>query len=228
MTTKNAYQLAGVSKLYEQKGKEVKALDLVDLEIAAGDFIAIQGPTGGGKSTLLQMLGLLDRPSNGAIELDGEFTIELPDAKLGELRAEKIGFVFQNYNLIPTLTAAENVETALVPMNIDKNERHERAMQALASVALADRADHLPSELSGGQQQRVAIARAIVKNPAIILADEPTGNLDEGTREDIMNVLEKLWRDKGITLIVVTHDSAVAKRAKKRLQLENGKISLKK
>ena len=228
MTTKNAYQLVGVSKLYEQKGKEVKALDLVDLEIAAGDFIAIQGPTGGGKSTLLQMLGLLDRPSNGAIELDGKFTIELSDAKLGELRAEKIGFVFQNYNLIPTLTAIENVETALVPMNIDKNERHERAMQALASVALADRADHLPSELSGGQQQRVAIARAIVKNPAIILADEPTGNLDEGTREDIMNVLEKLWREKGITLIVVTHDSAVAKRAKKRLQLENGKVSVKK
>ena len=228
MTTKNAYQLVGVSKLYEQKGKEVKALDLVDLEIAAGDFIAIQGPTGGGKSTLLQMLGLLDRPSNGAIELDGEFTIELSDAKLGALRAEKIGFVFQNYNLIPTLTAVENVETALVPMNIEKNERHERAMQALASVALADRADHLPSELSGGQQQRVAIARAIVKNPAIILADEPTGNLDEGTREDIMNVLENLWREKGITLIVVTHDSAVAKRAKKRLQLENGKVSVKK
>jgi putative ABC transport system ATP-binding protein len=224
---KVAYSLVGVSKVYHQKKKEIKALDLVNIEIAANDYVSIQGPTGGGKSTLLQMLGLLDSPSNGAIELDGEFLNELSDSKLGELRAKKIGFVFQNYNLIPTLSAIENVETALVPLEVDKHKRRALALNALEKVSLSDRANHLPSELSGGQQQRVAIARAIVKSPQIILADEPTGNLDEATREEIVAVLEKLWKEEGITLIVVTHDSAVAKRAKKHLYINEGKVSLK-
>ncbi len=224
---KLAYQLVGVSKVFHQKKKEIKALDLVNVEIAANDFVSIQGPTGGGKSTLLQMLGLLDNPTNGAIELDGEFLNELSEAQLGELRAKKIGFVFQNYNLIPTLSAIENVETALVPLGIDKQERHDLALKALEKVSLADRANHLPSELSGGKQQRVAIARALVKSPKIILADEPTGNLDESTRDEIVSVLEKLWKEEGITLIVVTHDSAVAKRAKKHLYIKDGQVSLK-
>jgi len=221
-----AYKLDDLSKTYVQKKKLVKALDSVSLEIASGDFVSIQGPTGGGKSTLLQTLGLLDMPDTGVIELDGESLADFKSEQLSDLRAKKIGFVFQNYNLIPTLTAIENVETALVPLGFDKAQRRLMAEKALEQVSLADRANHLPSELSGGQQQRVAIARAIVKGPQIILADEPTGNLDESTRDEIIGLLESLWKDNGITLIVVTHDSAVAKRAKKHLHISGGAVKV--
>ncbi|WP_439592187.1 ABC transporter ATP-binding protein [Microbacterium sp.] len=217
------YRLADVTRTYRQKDRVVKALAGVDLEIAAGEFVTIQGPTGGGKSTLLQLLGALDRPSTGAVQL-GEIDIATAsNAELGRIRASEIGFVFQGFNLIPTLTAAENVDMALEPLGLARTERAERVAEALAHVGLADRADHRPGELSGGQQQRVAIARAIVKRPRVLLADEPTGNLDESMRDEILALLEGL-NAEGLTLIVVTHDSAVARRASRRLRLEKGTV----
>ena len=217
------YRLTGVTRTYEQKGRIVKALAGVDLEIATGDFVTIQGPTGGGKSTLLQLLGALDRPSTGSVFIGETDAATASNAQLGRLRAEEIGFVFQGFNLIPTLTAHENVDMALEPLGIAKAERAARVTEALAHVGLADRADHRPGELSGGQQQRVAIARAIVKRPRVVLADEPTGNLDESMRDEILAVLETLHAE-GLTLIVVTHDSAVARRAQRRLRLDKGAV----
>ena len=218
------YTLTNVTKKYRQSSREVIALDDVTLEIPDGQLVAIQGPTGGGKSTLLQMLGALDRPTSGSVELGTASLSKLGDGKLTGIRANEIGFVFQGFNLIPTLTAQENVETALAPLKVSTEERKRRAAEALASVGLADRGSHLPSELSGGQQQRVAIARALVKNPDVLLADEPTGNLDEETRDEIMDLLEGLWRDRGLTVIVVTHDTAVAKRAQRRLHIKRGQV----
>jgi putative ABC transport system ATP-binding protein len=219
------YKLTNLTKKYKGRGKDVVALQDVDLDIASGSMIAIQGPTGGGKSTLLQMLGALDRPSSGTITLDERSLGKLGDRALTKVRAREIGFVFQGFNLIPTLTAQENVETALAPLGLSGAARRRRAIDALTSVGLDDRLRHLPAELSGGQQQRVAIARALVKNPRVLLADEPTGNLDEETRDEIMDLLEGLWRDLGITLIVVTHDSAIAKRAQRRLKIKQGKVT---
>jgi putative ABC transport system ATP-binding protein len=219
------YTLENVSKVYKQKGKTIKALDRVNLEIPTGQMVAIQGPTGGGKSTLLQMLGALDRPTEGYIGFGKQELSKVSASKLTKFRAEEVGFVFQSFNLIPTLTAQQNVETALEPLGLPAQERHDRAAAALESVGLGNRASHVPSELSGGQQQRVAIARALVKNPEVLLADEPTGNLDEETRDEIMDVLEGLWKEKGLTLIVVTHDSAVAKRAQRRLVIKEGKVT---
>ncbi|MGZ8804259.1 MAG: ABC transporter ATP-binding protein [Microbacterium sp.] len=217
------YRLSGVTRTYEQKGRIVKALTGVDLEIIAGDFVTIQGPTGGGKSTLLQLLGALDRPSTGAVFIGATDAATASNAELGRLRAEEIGFVFQGFNLIPTLTAHENVDMALEPLGLAKADRAGRVQAALTHVGLADRADHRPGELSGGQQQRVAIARAIVKRPRVLLADEPTGNLDESMRDEILTVLERL-NAEGLTLIVVTHDSAVARRARRRLRLDKGAV----
>jgi len=226
-TTSVLYELKGLTKRYVQKGKDINALNNVDLTINSGDLISIQGPTGGGKSTLLQMLGGLDKPTSGSITLLGQNLETMSEAQLAKTRGQQIGFIFQTFNLIPTLNALENVETALVPMGVSNVERRDRSMQALELMGLADRASHLPSELSGGQQQRVAIARALVKNPDVLLADEPTGNLDQDTRDQIMDLLEGIWRDKGLTLIMVTHDSAIAKRAKTHLMIANGKVSLK-
>lgn len=217
------YRAQHVTRTYRQKGRTVKALTGVDLTIDQGEFVTIQGPTGGGKSTLLQLLGALDKPSSGSLKLGD---IELASASARELtriRAEEIGFVFQGFNLIPTLTAAENVNMALEPTSLDRTERADRVTQALAHVGLEDRGDHLPTELSGGQQQRVAIARAIVKRPRVLLADEPTGNLDESMRDEILTVLEGLCAE-GITMVVVTHDSAVARRATRRLRLAKGTV----
>jgi len=218
------YTLTNVTKTYTQSKRNVTALNNVTLDIPDGQLVAIQGPTGGGKSTLLQMLGALDRPTSGTVQLESSSLSGLGDAKLTAIRATEIGFVFQGFNLIPTLTAQENVETALAPLKVTTAERKRRAAEALASVGLADRGNHLPSELSGGQQQRVAIARALVKDPDVLLADEPTGNLDEETRDEIMDLLEGLWRDRGLTLIIVTHDSAVAKRAQRRLHIKHGQV----
>ncbi len=226
-TTQVLYELKGLTKRYVQKGKDINALNNVDLTINTGDLISIQGPTGGGKSTLLQMLGGLDKPTSGSITLLGQNLENMSEAQLAKTRGQQIGFIFQTFNLIPTLNALENVETALVPMGVSSVERRDRSMQALELMGLADRATHLPSELSGGQQQRVAIARALVKNPDVLLADEPTGNLDQDTRDQIIDLLEGIWRDKGLTLIMVTHDSAIAKRAKTHLMIANGKVSLK-
>ena len=217
------YRLTGVTRTYQQRGRIVRALAGVDVEITEGDFVAIQGPTGGGKSTLLQLLGALDRPTAGSVVLGGTDIATASPAELGRLRAEEIGFVFQGFNLMPTLTASENVDMALEPLRLAKDDRATRVEEALAHVGLADRADHRPGELSGGQQQRVAIARAIVKRPRVLLADEPTGNLDESMRDEILAVLETL-NSEGLTLIVVTHDSAVAKRARRRLRLDKGTV----
>ncbi|KGJ79703.1 peptide ABC transporter ATP-binding protein [Cryobacterium roopkundense] len=219
------YELTNVTKKYDQGKRSVTALNDVTLAIPDGQMVAIQGPTGGGKSTLLQMLGALDRPTRGTVTLGSSNLSRLGDGPLGTIRATEIGFVFQGFNLIPTLTAQENVETALAPLGLPSAQRKERAVAALASVGLGERLTHLPAELSGGQQQRVAIARAIVKEPAVLLADEPTGNLDEDTRDEIMDLLEGLWRDRGLTLIVVTHDTAVANRAQRRLHIAKGILS---
>jgi putative ABC transport system ATP-binding protein len=216
------YTLTEVSKTYTQGKRTIVALDKVSLEIPDGQMVAIQGPTGGGKSTLLQMLGALDRPTTGTISLHNDDLSALPEKKLTDVRAKDIGIVFQSFNLIPTLTAQENVEMALVPLGVGSEERATRAREALESVGLGERGGHLPSELSGGQQQRVAIARALVKKPSVLLADEPTGALDESTRDEIMDLLEKMWAELGLTLIVVTHDSAVARRAQRRLHIKNG------
>jgi len=226
-STQVLYEIKGLSKRYVQKGKNIDALKDVDLTIHAGDLISIQGPTGGGKSTLLQILGGLDKPTSGSITLSGQNLESMNEAQLAQTRGSQIGFIFQTFNLIPTLNALENVETALVPMGVSNIERRDRSRIALGLMGLSDRENHLPSELSGGQQQRVAIARALVKNPQVLLADEPTGNLDQDTRDQIMDLLESIWRDKGLTLIMVTHDSAIAKRAQTHLMIANGKVSFK-
>jgi putative ABC transport system ATP-binding protein len=220
-----AYALRSVVKTYSQKGRTVQALRGVDLDIPRGQLVAVQGPTGGGKSTLLQMLGALDRPTSGTVKLGSHDLSQAADASLAHLRGSEIGFVFQGFNLIPTLTAAENVETAFATNSVPRAERRQRSAQALASVGLADRADHLPTELSGGQQQRVAIARALVKEPAVLLADEPTGSLDEATRDEIMALIEQVWRERMLTVVIVTHDSWVARRAQRRLHIKDGRVT---
>jgi putative ABC transport system ATP-binding protein len=199
----------------------------VSVEIADGEWLSIQGPTGHGKSTLLQILGGLDRPSAGSVELDGRDLAKLRETEMTKVRAQSIGFVFQTFNLIPTLSAQENVETALVPLGIGEKSRKARAAEALEAVGLGERLRHLPSELSGGQQQRVAIARALVKEPKVLLADEPTGNLDEDTRDEIIGLLEKLWQQQGLTMVIVTHDSSVARRAQRIGTMKSGKLTIK-
>lgn len=218
------YRLKNVTRTYTQKNRVIKALTGVDLEIRSGEFVTIQGPTGGGKSTLLQLLGALDRPTGGSLRLGDTELASASASELNRLRSEEIGFVFQGFNLIPTLTASENVNMALEMTKLDRAERLRRVEEALGHVGLDDRGDHLPSELSGGQQQRVAIARAIVKRPRVLLADEPTGNLDESMRDEILTLLESLCAE-GITMIVVTHDSAVAARATRRLRLAKGTVA---
>ena len=221
------YALKGVTKDYPKGRETVHALRGVDLQIADGEWLAIQGPTGHGKSTLLQLLGGLDRPSAGVLDFDGRDLAKTREAQMTSIRAKNFGFIFQTFNLIPTLSAQENVETALVPLGVSGSERKARAAEALASVGLSDRLRHLPTELSGGQQQRVAIARALVKEPKVLLADEPTGNLDEDTRDEIIALLEKLWRDNGLSMVMVTHDSAVARRAQRLGTMRNGKLTVK-
>jgi putative ABC transport system ATP-binding protein len=220
------YKLTGVTKRYQKGRATVDALAGVDLVIEDGEWLAIQGPTGHGKTTLLQILGGLDRPTSGVVDFDGQDLAAMREAQLTRVRAESIGFIFQTFNLIPTLSARENVEVALVPLGTGAADRSARASQALASVGLAERERHLPSELSGGQQQRVAIARALVKSPKVLLADEPTGNLDEDTRDDLMGLLEKLWQEVGLTLVLVTHDTSVARRAQRIGIMQHGKLSI--
>ena len=221
------YELANVSKVYRTGARTVEAVNGVNLTIADGEWIVIRGRTGHGKSTLLNLLGGLDRPSSGQLRLDGVDVGRLGDAELTRVRAHSIGFVFQTFNLVPTLSAAENVETALIPLGVTgAARRRSRVLAALESVGLADRAGHLPSELSGGQQQRVAIARALVKEPRVLLADEPTGNLDEETRDEIIARLEKLWRETGLILVLVSHDAAVARRAQRTAVMSRGRLTV--
>ena len=223
------YEISGLTKIYngKHKGEKVHALQGVDVQIPDNDMLAIQGPTGHGKSTLLQLLGGLDRPTGGSLKFDGQELAKMGEMQLTKLRAQNFGYIFQGFNLIPTLTAQENVETALVPLGVSTSERRERAAKALTEVGLGERLGHLQTELSGGQQQRVAIARALVKEPKVILADEPTGNLDEDTRDDIFGLLETLWKERGLTVIMVTHDSELARRVPRLAQIKNGKLTIK-
>jgi putative ABC transport system ATP-binding protein len=195
--------------------------------IEDGEWLAVQGPTGHGKSTLLQILGGLDRPSSGMVEFDGRDLAQLRETEMTKVRAQSIGFVFQTFNLVPTLSALENVEAALVPLRVGAAARRQRATLALEVVGLGDRLRHVPSELSGGQQQRVAIARALVKEPKVLLADEPTGNLDEDTRDEIIGLLETMWRERGLTMVLVTHDSSIARRAQRIGVMKNGRLGFK-
>ena len=220
------YILTDVVKKYTRRHRAVAALRGVDLVIRDGEWLAIQGPTGHGKSTLLQIIGGLDRPTSGSVEFGGLDLSRIREAAVTRIRARSIGFVFQTFNLSPTLSAAENVAMALVPLHAGAAARRSRAEQALVAVGLAGRLRHLPSELSGGEQQRVAIARALVKEPAVLLADEPTGNLDEDTRDEIIALLENLWRERGLTMVMVTHDSTVAARAQRIGLLTNGRLSV--
>ena len=223
------YEISGLTKVYngKHKGEKVHALQGVDVVIPDNDMLAIQGPTGHGKSTLLQLLGGLDRPTAGSLKFNDQELAKMGEMQLTRLRAQNFGYIFQGFNLIPTLTAQENVETALVPLGVSTAERRERAAKALTEVGLGERLGHLQTELSGGQQQRVAIARALVKEPKVILADEPTGNLDEDTRDDIFGLLEKLWEERGLTVIMVTHDSELARRVPRLAQIKNGKLTIK-
>lgn len=220
------YELSNVSKQFEKSGRPVVALESVNLTIGDGEMLAIQGPTGQGKTTLLQLLGGLDRATSGVVSFDGRDLGRLAEPELADLRARAFGFVFQTFNLIPTLTALENVEVALVPLHVSGADRRRRAAAALEELGLSDRASHLPSELSGGQQQRVAIARALVKEPKVLLADEPTGNLDEDTRDEIVGVLESMSQLRGLTLVIVTHDSVVARRAPRTAVIKRGRLTI--
>ena len=221
------YKLSGVTKNYQKGRGTVAALRGVDLVVEDGEWLAIQGPTGHGKSTLLQILGGLDRPSAGLVDFDGRDLAQLREAEVTRVRAQSMGFIFQTFNLIPTLSAQENVEAALVPLHVSAAARRQRAAIALDTVGLADRLRHVPGELSGGQQQRVAIARALVKEPKVLLADEPTGNLDEDTRDEIIGLLETMWRERGLTMVLVTHDSTVARRAQRIGVMKNGLLTFK-
>jgi len=220
------YELVDVTKQYEKGRRTVAAVRGITLSVEAGEWLAVQGRTGHGKSTLLHLLGGLDRPTTGTVSFDGRDLSALSEKQLAQVRGDLFGYVFQTFNLVPTLSAAENVEAALIPLGMRSSERRRRVAAALESVGLADRARHVPSELSGGQQQRVAIARAIVKEPKVLLADEPTGNLDEETRDEIVALLERLWRDRALTLVVITHDSAVARRAQRVGVMRNGSLSV--
>jgi len=218
------YELSGVGKSFARGPAIINAVLDVDLTIEAGEFLAIEGPSGSGKTTLLQLLGALDRPSNGRVAFDGRDLAGLRDADLAELRLRSFGFVFQQFNLIPTLTALENVEAKLAPTGLAGSELRERAEALLAEVGLADRASHLPGHLSGGEQQRVGIARALSVEPRVILADEPTGNLDTTTGSEIIESLAGLAALRGTTVIVATHDVVLADRAPRRLTMRDGRL----
>jgi putative ABC transport system ATP-binding protein len=217
-------RLEGVSRTYELGGQPVHALADVDETIDAGEHIAIMGPSGSGKSTLLNVLGCLDRPDAGKYWLDGREVGTLSDEELTAVRRNLIGFVFQSFHLVPRLTAAENVELPMVFAGIPRTERRQRVVKTLTQVGLGDRIDHRPDQLSGGERQRVAIARSIIMGPRVLLADEPTGNLDTGSGKQVLDLLDRL-NDEGITLIVVTHDPTVARRADRIIVLIDGRIA---
>jgi putative ABC transport system ATP-binding protein len=219
-----AYELRGVSKRYDLSGNQVHAVRDVDLTLAAGETAAIVGPSGSGKTTLLQLLGGLDRPSAGEILFEGRDIARMGDGELGRLRLRTFGFVFQQFNLIPTLTAAQNVEIALAPVGTSAHERRETVARLLDSVGLAARADHVPAKLSGGEQQRVAIARALANEPHVLLADEPTGNLDSTTGSEIIELLLSLSQEGERTVVVVTHDLDIAERAGRVIRMRDGRI----
>lgn len=216
-------QIEALSKIYNPGENEVRALDHVNLEIEDQEFVAIIGHSGSGKSTLMNMLGCLDVPTSGTYRLHGKDVSDLSDDELSDIRNKEIGFVFQGFNLIQNLTALENVELPLIYRKVPKAKREELAVNALEKVGLGHRMDHRPAQMSGGQQQRVAIARAIAQAPPIILADEPTGNLDSTSTEEIMQILKDLHKE-GRTVIIITHDNDIAKQAPRRIMIKDGKV----
>ena len=215
--------LTNIKRHYDVGGEIVRALDGVDLKIQQNEYISIMGPSGSGKSTLMNMIGCLDTPTEGTYEFGGELVHEMDDDQLASIRNRKIGFVFQTFNLLPKATALRNVEVPLIYSNIPKDDRLEMANSALVSVGLGDRVDHKPNELSGGQRQRVAIARALVNDPSIILADEPTGNLDSKSGIEIMKILDQL-QSKGNTIILVTHEQEIARHANRIITIFDGRV----
>jgi putative ABC transport system ATP-binding protein len=214
-----------LTKSFTRGGTTVHVLDRLSLEVERGEFVALMGPSGSGKTTLLNLLGALDRPDHGAIRVDGVDIVPFRDDELAAWRARNVGFVFQLYNLLPVLRAVENVELPLLLCNLSRRERRRRARVALELVGLAQRMDHYPRELSGGQEQRVAIARAIVTDPTFLLADEPTGDLDEKNSEEILDLLGVLHRDLQRTILMVTHNRAAADRAQRIVHLEHGRVA---
>ena len=221
---KSIIKLEDVWKIYEMGKVEVKALQGLSLDVKEGEFLAIMGPSGSGKSTAVNMIGCLDVPTKGRIMLDHHDISKLSESDLAQIRGRKIGFIFQQFNLIPTLTALENVALPIVFQSVERETRTKRATELLEIVELGDRMEHKPAELSGGQQQRVAIARALANDPEVILADEPTGNLDSSTGETVMSFLQRLNRKEGKTIILVTHDNNVAKHADRIEFLKDGKV----
>jgi putative ABC transport system ATP-binding protein len=217
-------ELTALTKAFTLGDQIVRAVDAVDLHIDQGEYLSVMGPSGSGKSTLLNIIALLDRPSEGTYRLDGTDITELDDDATAALRQQRIGFIFQFFHLIARMTAAQNVELPMVLAGIAPAERRERVAAALEGLGLADRAHHRPDELSGGQRQRVAIARATIMRPRILLADEPTGNLDSASGAQVVEILEGLHREQGMTLLVVTHDPALGKRATRRIRIVDGRI----
>ena len=213
-----------ITKIYKMGATEVHALRGVDLQVSAGEFISIIGPSGSGKSTLMNIIGCLDTPTGGSYQLDGTKVSSMKDDALAEIRNRKIGFVFQTFNLLPRQSAADNVALPLLYAGVSRRERRERSLAALERVELADRAQHRPAELSGGERQRVAIARALVNRPSILLADEPTGNLDQKVGKEITDIFESLNRDAGATIVLVTHDDKVADLARRQVKIIDGAI----
>jgi putative ABC transport system ATP-binding protein len=222
-TPGNLYELRNVERRYLKGSAEVRALAGVDLKISAGEFITIEGPSGSGKSTLLQLLGALDTPTTGSVFFDGQDLSRAKESVLTDIRGARIGFIFQQFNLIPTLSAAGNVAIAMPP-RMSKADKQTRALELLTSVGLEQRAAHLPTRLSGGEQQRVAIARALANQPEVIVADEPTGNLDSKNAADVMSLLVGLRGDTQVTIIVATHDEEVAKEASRRIKMRDGSV----
>lgn len=216
-------EIQDISKIYNPGENEVRALDHISLTIQKGEFVAIIGQSGSGKSTLMNMIGCLDVPTEGTYILNGQNVSKLSDDELSDIRNQEIGFIFQGFNLIANLTAQENVELPLIYRGVPKKERHELSVAALKKVGLAHRMDHRPSEMSGGQQQRVAIARAIAQAPPVILADEPTGNLDSASSMEILDILKQLHAENR-TVILITHDNDIAKQAKRVIRIKDGKI----
>ena len=215
--------LAGVERVFVLGDSEVHALHELDLRIDAGEYVAVMGPSGSGKSTLLNLIGLLDRPTAGTYRLEGRDVTTLSSVEQAHVRSTRIGFVFQSFHLVPRLTAAENIALPMMLAGIPASDRNQRIAQALDDYGLKDRADHRPAQLSGGQRQRVAIARATIMRPTLILADEPTGNLDRATGDEVVRLLEGL-NARGVTLIVVTHDAALGNRARRRIGMEDGMV----
>jgi putative ABC transport system ATP-binding protein len=223
--TEPIIKIRELTKIYAQGEIQVTALDRITLDIAAGEFLALMGPSGSGKSTLLHIIAGVDRPTSGECLVQGVDVTKLNESQLADWRNQNVGFIFQTFNLIPVLTAAENVELPLLLTQLDRHQRRQQVETALEVVGLADRAKHLPRQLSGGQEQRVAIARALVTDPKLIVADEPTGNLDSHSAQEVLTALQSLRRDAGKTIIMVTHDPKAAAFGTRQIHLEKGELS---